>query len=368
MTAFAVESGVSRLRDQIVDAAQRSAPLRIRGSGTWLDAGRPVDSTETISVAEHSGIVAYVPGDLTMTVRGGTTLGEIRDATAQHNQWLALDPAGSDDGTIGATTVTASAGPLATFFGTPRDLVLGVEFVSGAGSVARGGGRVVKNVAGFDLTRLMIGSWGTLGVVTEITVRLHAKPQSDRSFAIAVGEGEIGRVRRLLRALPFKPYACEVVNASLAQTLLGNKRTAVLLRLAGNTDGVTAEREAFNQIGVSTEIDSSVWSKLRAIEPPNAGVVRLSDVPSEIERTWLAASLLDAYVHASPARGIVRVIAHDSTKLSAINGVSATRIAERLGGDQWRDFAPPASALNARIKQTFDPSNVLNRGILGVSA
>ncbi|HEY4305759.1 MAG TPA: FAD-binding protein [Gemmatimonadaceae bacterium] len=368
MTPFAVESGVNRLRDQIVDAAERGAPLRIRGGGTWLDAGRPVDSTGTISVAEHSGIVAYVPGDLTMTVRGGTTLGEIRDATAQHNQWLALDPAGSDDGTIGATTVTASAGPLATFFGTPRDLVLGVEFVTGAGSVARGGGRVVKNVAGFDLTRLMIGSWGTLGVVTEVTVRLHARPQSDRSFAIAIGEGEIGRVRRLLRALPFKPYACEVVNASLAQTLFGNKRPAVLLRLAGNTDGVTAERETFNQIGVSTEIDSNVWSKLRAIEPPNAGVVRLSDVPSEIERTWLTASLLDAYVHASPARGIVRIIAHDSTKLSAINGVSATRIAERLGSDQWVDFAPPASALNARIKQTFDPSNVLNRGILGVSA
>src|SRR5439155_9619738 len=101
------------------------------------------------------GIVEYVPGDLTLTARAGTTLAEIRDATAAEQQWLALDPHGSDDGTIGATVATASAGPLATAFGTPRDLVLGVEFLTGGGALARGGGRVVKNVAGFDLVRLL---------------------------------------------------------------------------------------------------------------------------------------------------------------------------------------------------------------------
>jgi glycolate oxidase FAD binding subunit len=337
-----------------------------------MDAGRPVDAARTISVAEHTGIVAYVPGDLTMTVRGGTTLAEIRDATGAYNQWLALDPHGTDRGTIGATAVTASAGPLATFFGTPRDLVLGVEFVTGAGAVARGGGRVVKNVAGFDLTRLMIGSWGTLGAVTEVTVRLHAKPKYDQSFAIPLADGEIGRVRALLRRLPFKPYACEVVNASLANTLLGTQGSAVLLRLAGNAEAVAAEREAFRELGATTEIDAEVWTKLRAIEPPNAGVVRLSDLPSEIERTWLVGSSVDAFVHASPARGIVRVIAQNASALSAIrrsgDATAPTRTGERLAGEQWRDFAPAPSELNARVKQTFDPSNVLNRGILGESA
>ena len=133
---------------------------------------------------ELSGITEYVPGDLTLTARAGTTLGEIRDATAAHGQWLALDPYGADEGTIGATIATASAGPLSTFFGGPRDLVLGVEFVTGDGVVARGGGRVVKNVAGFDLTRLITGSWGTLGVVTEVTLRLHARPRGDETFAL----------------------------------------------------------------------------------------------------------------------------------------------------------------------------------------
>ena len=160
LSAPEVDPIVAGLRDRIRDAAARNVAMRIAGTGTWLDAGRPVTATEMISMRDHSGIVEYVPGDLTMTMRAGTTLAEIRDATAHHNQWLALDPHGGDEGTIGATVATASAGPLATFFGTPRDLVLGVEFVSGMGTVARGGGRVVKNVASSTLTRLITGSWG----------------------------------------------------------------------------------------------------------------------------------------------------------------------------------------------------------------
>jgi glycolate oxidase FAD binding subunit len=372
MTAFAVEGAVERLRERIREAADRGVPLRVRGAGTWMDAGRPVDATDTISTAEHAGIVAYVPGDLTMTVRAGTTLAEIRAATAEHNQWLALDPFGSDDGTIGATTVTASAGPLATFFGTPRDLVLGVEFVTGTGAIARGGGRVVKNVAGFDLTRLMIGSWGTLGVVTEVTVRLHARPLVDRSFTIAIDDGGVGRTRALLRRLPFKPYACEIVNAPLAAEVGLAGTTAVLLRIAGNQEGVDAQLAAFGELGAVTEVDASVWSTLRRVEPRGCGVARLSDLPSELERTWRAALVRDALVHASPARGVVRVIARDPATLAALapagQDSGATRVAERLRGSEWSAFRPSGAALSARVKKTFDPSTVLNRGILGEPA
>ena len=146
MTAVAIDS-VAAARDRVLDAANRGVGLRIAGSGTWLDAGRPVVASETISTRELAGIVEYVPGDLTLTARAGTTLAEVRDATSAHGQWLALDPAGTSDGTLGAMVSTASSGPLRTYFGTPRDLVLGVEFITGTGAVARGGGRVVKNVA-----------------------------------------------------------------------------------------------------------------------------------------------------------------------------------------------------------------------------
>src|SRR5262249_12974640 len=174
-----VSSPAEAIAERLRDAGAHDTRLRIAGAGTWLDAGRPVESSEQLSLAAHAGITEYTPGDLTLTARAGTTLREVHDAVAPHGQWLALDPFGADDGTIGATIATASAGPLATRFGTPRDLTLGLEFVSGRGAIVRGGGRVVKNVAGFDLTRLLTGSWGTLGVITEATVRLHARPETD---------------------------------------------------------------------------------------------------------------------------------------------------------------------------------------------
>ena len=164
------ESGVTR------------TPLRISGRSNWLDAGRPVRAGKDLSLRDDTGVVSYVPGDLTLTVRAGTTLSEIERATLEHDQWLPLDPYGSSDGTIGATIATASAGPLASAFGLPRDLLLGLEFVNGRGEIVRAGGKVVKNVAGFDLSRLITGSWGSLGVITEVTLRLYARPRADRTF------------------------------------------------------------------------------------------------------------------------------------------------------------------------------------------
>jgi glycolate oxidase FAD binding subunit len=362
MSATAVASPVAELRDRVREAADRGEKVRVVGRGTWLDAGRPVSATSTLSTREVTGITEYVPGDLTMTVRAGTTLAEIRDATAAHNQWLALDPHGADDGTIGATAATASSGPLSTSFGTPRDLVLGVEFVTGAGAVARGGGRVVKNVAGFDLTRLLVGSCGTLGVITELTVRLHARPPAEVSLAVRLGDDGAARVRTLLRRLPFAPYACEVLNAPLAQRLLSSDAMTVLMRVAGNAEAIRAQRDSLAELGKPEEIDPRIWTDLRACEPAGCSTVRLSGLPSEVEQTWREASALDgALLHATPARGIVRAIFS-----GGIARGRSTIIAERLPNALWSSVsAPEDGGLSQRVKARFDPSNVLNPGILG---
>jgi glycolate oxidase FAD binding subunit len=380
MTTVAVDS-VDALRERIVEAGNRHVGLRVVGSGTWLDAGRPVRSTETISTKELTGITEYVPGDLTLTARAGTTLAEIRDATAEHGQWLAMDPPGSANGTIGATVATSSAGPLRTYFGSPRDLTLGVEFVSGVGVVARGGGRVVKNVAGFDLTRLMTGSWGTLGVITEVTVRLHARPEADESIAIVI-DGTIGaaRVRQLLRRLPFAPYACEVVNATLAP-VVGTKETTALFRLAGNSESVRAQRQALSELGDLQSIDANVWTTFAAIEPADSMVFRLSGLPADIETPWreaneIAAECADTRIHASPARGVVRcIVPKNASAVAALKRRFATpahasRIGERLPAELWPlcSPAPTADRLSQGIKRAFDPNHVLNVGIFGESA
>jgi glycolate oxidase FAD binding subunit len=323
-----------------------------------------------------------VPGDLTLTAGAGTTLAEVREATAKHGQWLALDPYGSDDGTLGATLATASAGPLATAFGTPRDLTLGVEVVTGRGVIARGGGRVVKNVAGFDLTRLFVGSWGTLGVITEVTCRLHARPQCDETFAIALPTSAgVDQTRQLLRRLPFTPFACEIVNAPLASRLVNSNAITALFRLGGNDEAVQAQRAALGALGEANPVDPAVWTTLRQSEPNDAVVFRLSQLPSEIGRTWneasaIAESCAGTLVHAAPSRGVVRcIVPSTETNVAWLQRafrapMTSTRIGERLPSTLWPDLSPPptADAISAGIKRTFDPQSILNRGIRGEPA
>lgn len=372
---------VAALRDRIADAASRRAGLRVVGGGTWLDAGRPVVASETISTRELSGISGYVPADLTLTALAGTTLAEIRDATGANGQWLALDPPGSDDGTVGATVATASAGPLRTLFGSPRDLVLGLEFITGEGTVARGGGRVVKNVAGFDITRLLTGSWGTLGVITEVTLRLHARPEADDTLGVVLDDaGHVGRVRALMRRLPFTPYACEVLNPVLAEIVLGAAETVALIRVAGNGEAVAAQRAAIAGLGTLRNVDATAWDRLRGAEPPAAMVFRLSRLPAEFERTWtdavsIAGACPGTLVHASAARGVVRCIvpagdASNAALRAAFSVPGSTRIGERLPAELWRAVspAPAADRLSTGIKRAFDVNNILNPGILGEPA
>jgi len=175
--------GDAEVAAAIREAGAAGTPLRIVGRGTWLDAGSPVNSDTRLSLGDDAGIQAYAPGDLTMTVRAGTTLREVAETLARRDQWMALDPEGDADGTIGATVATCSYGPAAALFGTPRDQVLGMTVVLGNGDIIRPGGRVVKNVAGFDLTRLMIGAWGTLGVITEVTLRVRSRMMRRDSIA-----------------------------------------------------------------------------------------------------------------------------------------------------------------------------------------
>jgi glycolate oxidase FAD binding subunit len=378
--------------EAVREAHARRTPLRIVGAGRWLDAGRLVRADSTLSVAPLAGIVEYVPGDLTLTAGAGTTLSDIARATAAHRQWLTLDPYGDDAGTIGATVATGSAGPLATGFGTPRDIVLGLEFVTGTGAVVRAGGRVVKNVAGFDLVRLVAGAWGTLGVITEVTVRLRARPEVEATLAIAVdATAEYPReLAARLTALPFTPYAAELVNAVMARRLGLEPRLWLVVRVGGSEDAVRAQRAALSVLGEMRDAPDSAWATLRDAEPPGAACLRLSRRPSRFADTWADATRLvqvfpDALVHGAPSRGVVRCIvpdvstARDGGRGHARVGVEerlaraltppfdGTRVFERVPGSIWRSFSPSAvtDRLSQGVKAAYDPNCILNPGILG---
>lgn len=369
---------MSDIAERVREAHAGARGLRVRGAGTWLDAGRPTRG-ESLSLADDRGIVEYVPGDLTLTARAGTPLADIVAATRRENQWLPLDPWGGDSGTLGATISTASAGPRSYSMGLPRDIVLGMEFVSGSGEVVRAGGRVVKNVAGFDLTRLLIGSWGTLGVITEVTVRLRARPEQTRTLVIRVSASalELNGLATSLRALPFTPLASELVNARLASHLGIGSQLSLLVCIGGNENSVRGQLDALRPFGDSRELADDVWQKLRTSEPSTASAWRWSQLPALFGDTWTATAqrardLDGALMHGNPARGVVRVVAPrasgDAAKLaSAATAFDGTVAVESLPPEAWPlvSARPAHDSVSRAIRGKFDPRGILNAGILG---
>jgi glycolate oxidase FAD binding subunit len=369
------------------ESGANRTPLRIAGRANWLSAGRPVKADRKLSLRDDSGVVSYVPGDLTLTIRAGTTLAEIERITGEHDQWLPLDPFGSNDGTIGATMATASAGPLATSFGFPRDLLLGLEFVNGRGQIVRAGGKVVKNVAGFDLSRLLTGSWGTLGVITEVTVRLYARPTVDRTFAVSLGRGQKSTTEllRAVAASPLAPFALEVLNGAAASSLGFGDNPTLLVRFGGNAPVVDIQLKAFSQLARTEEVEQSTWAAFREMEGDAASVIRISSLPT---RFLAAASSILAdtepriLISINPRRGVMRLVTRgDRDADSAVGadagssldlpgdgqGAATSVIFEKLPAEVWPVVSPSvtADALSRGIKKAYDPHNVLNPGILG---
>jgi len=368
-----------QIQERVREAGAARTPLRITGRSSWLTAGRPVDTTDTVSVGDLSGVSDYVPGDLTITVRAGTTLADLARLTGEQGQWFPINPYGSDLGSIGATVATGSSGPFSHGFGTIRDLVLGLEAVTGDAKVIRGGGRVVKNVAGFDLVRLMTGSWGTLGVITEVTLRLYALPAHRATIAMEAPtdpEPLAERLRAILNA-PVIPYALELVNEEMSRRIGLPTRPMILVEVGGNSAAVSAQKDALGKLGAVVEGPSDCWETMRASEKGARTVFRVSGLPAGLAMRWDAAKRIldgpgDAMMHASIGRGTVRCILANNLSLDAVERLAtvdpgSTLILETAPAPLWNKLSPTAigDRVSQNLRQAFDPFGILNPGILG---
>ncbi len=276
--------------------------FRLHTGDTWSEAAERVDpQAHALDLSSFGGVHTYQPADLTISVGAAMTLAELDAVTREHGQWCPLHPWGDDHGSVGATVATATSGPFATALGRPRDLVLGLECVDGRGRVIRAGGSVVKNVAGFDLTRLVTGAWGTLGAITALHLRLRSRPVVDESFVITGPAALDARVGEVARG-PYAPLALVRVDAAVRSALTLDDAARWLLRLGGNAAFVAASTAAYRAVGELVALSNDAWTKVRA--------------------------------HGAPAGSAQRV-------------------------SHWR-----SSALAERIKRQFDPADVLNRGLL----
>ena len=239
----------TRLQDAVNTALEQNLPLRISGDGSksFLYSG---DTTLPIlATSDHTGVIEYRPEELVITVRAGTRLSELRKVTAEHGQMWACDPPVFDGrGTIGGAIASGWCGPGRPWYGSIRDSLLGVEMINGYGERLRFGGKVIKNVAGFDVARLLGGSQGTLGVLLSASLKLLPAPEHTRSIATSVSLKESSSlIARYTRKTSTLSGTC----------FLDGK---LYLRFTGVAAAVDRDMKTFES---NDEIDPQFWQKLR---------------------------------------------------------------------------------------------------------
>ena len=238
---MAVVAGTVARPDSVAEAADllrdTRGTLLFRGGGTKMAwAGRPDQPDLLVETAGLNRLLEHNPADMTAVVEAGMPLSTLQETLAESGQWLALDPATQVDGaTIGGLLATGESGPRRLRYGALRDLVIGVTLVLADGTVAHAGGRVIKNVAGYDLTKLMYGSLGTLALIAEVVLRVHPLPESSATVVVPASASNAGEATRRLMASPLEPSAVRWV---------GNFRQEsgqLAVRFEGSRAGVAAQ-------------------------------------------------------------------------------------------------------------------------------
>ncbi|MET0658700.1 MAG: glycolate oxidase subunit GlcE [Steroidobacteraceae bacterium] len=342
---------VRDIQHRVRDAAASATPLRIVGSGSKDFYGGPLMG-EPLSTASLVGIVDYEPAELVMTVQSGTSLADINAALDARGQMLAFEPPHFGGGTIGGTVAAGLSGPRRPYSGAVRDFVLGVRIVDGQGRLLRFGGQVIKNVAGFDVARLMAGCLGTLGVLTEITLKTLPKPSTEVTLVRAASE---------LQALTLcSEWAGRPLPISATCHVDGH----LYVRLSGASAGVSA---ACAQLGGEPlRDDAAFWTALRDHSHPaftQAHTVWRISVPSTAPPLGLAARQIIEWGGA--LRWIIDDLGPDThERIAALGGhVSCFRSASRPAA-VFQPLPPALHELHRRLKQVFDPAHILNRSRL----
>jgi glycolate dehydrogenase FAD-binding subunit len=342
--------------------------VRVRGAGTKLGWGTPAaDPDVELSTASLDGLPEHNEGDLTAVLEPGLPLARAQERFAEAGQMLALDPPLGEGGaaTIGGVLATADSGPLRHRYGAPRDLVLGMTVVLSDGTVARSGGRVIKNVAGYDIAKLFSGSFGTLGLILQVAVRLHPLPPAT---ATAVGRADDPTLlARAASALAHSALEKDSLDVSWK-----DGQGALLARFGGATAQAQAEsaREVMAGEGLEAEAtaaDDELWQRQRdGQRSADAAVVRVSGLQAELDGTIAAVQNVGGSLVGRAALGLSWItLAPDRIndlrrELAPFPCVVLDAPREvRASLDVW-DSGPVELA--RRLKQRFDPAGCFAPG------
>jgi glycolate oxidase FAD binding subunit len=398
---IAAPASEREVADTIRGAHDASTPVEIVGGGTKRGIGRLVNAGLTLSTRGLAGITSYNPAEMVMTARAGTPLAEIEAALGANRQRLAFEPpdhrgmlASEGKPTIGAVAAANLSGPRRIVAGAARDSLLGIRMVNGEGELVSSGGRVMKNVTGLDLVKLVAGSWGTLGVLTEVTFKVLPVPETEATVAVRglhddAASNVMAHAMATSAEVSGAAHLPEPVAGMVGGGSIGSE-PATLLRLEGFVDSVRIRAEKLKSLlagaGDLQMLDEpasrAVWRDIRDVTPfagrdarpvwrisvkPSAGhelaLALRREAPATAFFDWqggLVWARLEGDPDGKTVRGLVR--AHGGGHATLWRASPAQRAATM----PFEPLAPALAALSARIKAAFDPKGILNPGRLGI--
>ncbi len=326
--------------------AEASAAKRLvapRGGGTKTDWGNPGARTDVVlSTANLNRVIEHAWADMTVTVESGCTVANLQATLAQHGQRLAIDPLWPKRATIGGIVATNDSGALRLRFGSLRDLIIGMTVALPDGTLAMSGGKVVKNVAGYDLSKLMTGALGTLGVITQAIFRLHPLPLRARTLSAKVASMETAQALML-----------KIQDSQLAHSALQVRTDSldVDILLEGTEAGILAQQQ---QLPEFQESSPDVWLARQNLWPAgDAAIVKFSVLPSQIA---------DAMKRLKPERAVVQATGIGYARLaSPRRDLESMTILTPSALEAWGNPGDALPLMRA-VKQQFDPGAILNRG------
>lgn len=366
------------------------------GAGTWLTVGnRPVQFHLVISTARMNRVLEYEPADLTATVQAGCSLSEFNEQAAQHRQFIPLDPFGTSKSTIGGIIASASSGPLRCAYGTPRDWLVGITVVHPNGGVSKAGGKVVKNVAGYDLCKLYTGSFGSLAMIAELSFKLRALPPTEKTLVFYANDAQslCGLALRINDS-DVQPSAMELISPTEESGLtVESNRFALALRFLNEAETIESQLNdaarlgyEFDRVVLSVADAEMFWRTYHETETDErwAFNLRLSALPADLNAVLDDVNQLlpRASWRAHAGNGVLRVLAKEDlfadlqTKRRPKFIAELRHLTQARGGqlvvleapqaikdqlDTWGDVGATARLMR-ELKNRFDPDAQLNPG------
>lgn len=360
------------------------------GSGSKLGwGGLPKDVDLVISTQRLNRVIEHAVGDLTVTVEAGVKFADLQDLLLKSGQFLPLEPAYPQDATIGGIIATADSGSLRQRYGGVRDMLLGISFVRSDGQIAKAGGRVVKNVAGYDLMKLFTGSYGTLGILTEVTLRVYPVPEAVGTVVLIGGAEAIASATQTLLASSLTPTAIDLLSTNLVTQLGMGQGLGLIVRFQSVAQSVKEQSSRLLEVGQTLNLqgtlyteseEASLWQSLpeqiwKASQQPaitcKIGVLPNTAVTTLTQMDALTSSTGLGLIHAGSGLGLLRL---DSTTVTpqiimkirdycqAQNGFLTVLEAPISLKQQLDVWGYNGNGLNIMrlIKQQFDPKNILS--------